>query len=277
VVRLVTFGLSCAIPYAVVVMVFWLFVPRFYASVIEINLAQGQDLALQQVVSKGLAFLLGYVLSCFPFVVLALPAARKGWFGDNKVALFSWQLPTALAFVVLSRDLFPRLLLYLVPSLAILFAASLEPLRLLGKKSLLLAVVCAIIVPWLVADARVVLQTEQDTAAVVRYIDERVPPGAYVLSDYQELNFHARRPSTFSGAEISFVIAAGGRITGEQLIAEIEGKDVRMVILDVSPLTAAHMVALWDYDEFRAYLAKHFVLLDVLPRHEQRLEIYVKR
>lgn len=252
-------------------------VPHFYEGVIRLNLAQGRGLTPFQVVLKGLAFLIEYLLTFAPFLLLAFPAAWRGWSGARETALPSWQLPTALAFMALSRELFPRLLLYLVPSLSVLFAATLEPVRLLPRRSLLLLVIVgAVLIPWSVSDAQILLRSESDTMAVSRYIRSRTPPDAYVLSDYQELNLYARRPSTYSGAEISYVIAASGQITGAHLIAEIEAADVKMVLVDISSQTAHHLVNLWDYDDFRAYLYEHFTLLDVLPRGEQRLEVYYR-
>jgi len=252
-----------------------LYVPHFYEGVIGVNLAQRQELTLLQVILKGLVFLLQYSLMFAPFLLLTLPAIRGGWFCDRKTALFSWQLPTALAFLVLSRELFPRLLLYLVPSLSVLFAATLEPVRRLPRSSLLLlSIICVVLVPWITTDAQILLRSEQDTMAVSRYIQTLIPADTRVLSDYQELNFYARRPSTYLGAEISHVVVASGQITGADLIWEIEAMDVRMVIVDVSPQTAHHMVGLLDYENFRVYLQNHFTLLDVLPREGQQLEVY---
>ena len=279
--RIACRALALLLPYVVlfglVTLGFMLSVPRFYESVVAVNLAPGQELTWLQVALKGLAFLATYFLTSAPFLLLVLPAAWRGWSGGRETALLSWQLPTALAFLLLSRELFPRLLLYLVPSLSILFAAALEPVRLLPRRSLLLlAIVGAVLIPWIVSDAQMLLCSEQDTMAVSRYIQARVPPGDKVLSDYQELNFYARRPSTYSGAEISQVVAAGGQITGADLIAEIKAADVNMVIVDVSPQTAYHMVNLRDYEGFRAYLQEHFVLLNVLSREEQQLEVYFR-
>ncbi|HID86831.1 MAG TPA: phospholipid carrier-dependent glycosyltransferase, partial [Anaerolineae bacterium] len=218
---------------------FMLGIPQFYDSVIGVNLAQGLELTPLQVALKGLKFLVGYLLNSLSFLLLAFPAAWRGWSGDRETALPSWQLPTALAFLGLSRALFPRLLLYLVPPLSVLFAATLEPIRLLPRRSLLLlAIVGVVFIPWTVSDAQMLLRSEQDTMAISRYIQARIPPDAHVLSDYQGLNFYARRPSTYSGAEISYVVAAGGQVTGADLIAEIEEADVKMVLVDVSPQTA---------------------------------------
>jgi len=280
--RIARQALALLLPYVIlfglVTLGFTSSVPHFYESVIGVNLAPGQELTRLQVALKGFTFLVVYFLTSAPFLLLALPAAWRGWAGGRGTALLSWQLPTALAFLVLSRELFPRLLLYLVPALSILFAATLEPVRLLPRRSslILLAIVGAVLVPWIASDAQILLHSEQDTMAVSRYIQARIPPDAHVLSDYQELNFYARRPSTYSGAEISHVVVAGGQVTGADLITEIEAADVKMVIVDVSPQTAHHMVNLQDYEGFRAYIQQRFTLLDVLPRGEQQLEIYFR-
>ena len=255
---------------------FMLTVPRFYESVIGLNLAQGRALTFLQVALKGIVFLAVYFLIQAPFLLLALPAAWKGWAGNRKIGLFSWQLPTALAFVVLSRELFPRLLLYLVPSLSILFAATLEPVRHPSPRRLLLltVIIGTFLIPWATTDTTLLLQREQDTIAVSHYVQDQTFSSDYVLSDYQEINFYARRPTTYSGAEISSVVVASGQITGADLIAEIEAVDVKMVLVDVSPQTTHQMVKLLDYEDFRAYLQDHFTLLDVLTRGEQQLEVY---
>lgn len=268
------------LPYVVlfssVALGFMLAVPSFYESVIGFHLAQGRELTFLQVALKGIGFLIAYFFAYTPFLLLALPAARKGWAGSRKIGLFSWQLPTALAFIFLSRDLFPRLLLYLVPSLSVLFAAILEPVRLPPRRLLLLWVaVCIILVSWTMTDVKALLRREHDTKAVSIYIQKHTSPNDRVLSDYQEINFYARRPSTYSGAEISQVVIASKQYTGADLIAEIEAQDVKVVLLDISPQTGHQLVNLEDYDTFRAYLQDHFTLLDTLPRGEQRLEIYL--
>jgi 4-amino-4-deoxy-L-arabinose transferase-like glycosyltransferase len=277
--QVVFWALALLLPFGVVfglvVGGFTLGVPRFYDSVVGVNLAQGQELSPLDVVFKGIAALVVHFFTT-PLLLLALPAAWRGWRGDQKVALFGWQLPTVLIFLFLSRDIFPRLLLYLVPSLSILFVATVEPIRRLSRRSLLLlAVVGSLVVPWLMSDFLVLMRSEQATMSVVRHIQAWTPPDAYVLSDYQELNFHARRLSTYLGAELSHVILAGGTVRGTDLIAEIESSDVRMVIVDVSPL-GQHIVHLPDYGAFRAYLEQHFTLLDVLPREGQLLEVYYR-
>jgi len=278
--RIVISTLALLLPYGILFGLvsgcFMMAIPHFYDSVIGVNIAQGQEMSPLAVALIGIEFL-GVNLFTTPLFLLALPAAWQGWRDGQGTALLSWQLPTALAFLLLSRDLFPRLLLYLVPSLVVLFAASLEPIRLLSRRSwLLLAVVCLVIVPWTVNDSQMLLRSEHATMDIVRYIQTHTPPGTYVLSDYQELNFYARRPSTYSGAELSHVILAGGTIKGTDLIKEIESCDVGMVLVDVSPQTGLHIMSLHDYDEFHAYLQQHFALLETLPRNGQLLEVYYR-
>ena len=267
---------SFGIVFGVVMIAFILWVPGFYEGVIGLNLAQGSDLSLFQVLSKGLLFVVGYGLSFAPLVLLALPAAWQAWAGRLRLPL-AWQLPTAFAFTILSRALFPRLLYYLVPSLVILFIISIRPLRGLEHyKHFYYLLIGVVLIPWAVYNAQWSTLSEDSTLEVVRYIQAATGPQDYVISDYQELNFHARRASTYFGAEISYVIVDGGTITGEKLIAEIEALDVQLIVMDIAPEEGHQLIRLNDYEVFQAYLDSHFVLLDVLPRSTQRLAIYRK-
>ncbi len=250
------------------------FVPGFYEGVIALNLAQGSDLSLIQVWAKGLAFLLSYLLLFVPLVLLALPAAWQGWRGKITLPI-AWQLITALAFILLSRSLFPRLLYYLIPSLVILFIVSLSPLRRLERYGYFyFLIIYAVVIPWASQDAQRLSLHEDSTQIVAQYIRSKTQPQDCVLSDYQELNFHARRAATYLGAEISQVIVEGDTITGQKLIEEIEAQDVRLVVVDVSPETGHQITHLSDYPLLQAYLQTHFELLDVLPREAQRLAVY---
>jgi len=251
--------------------------PHFATSVFGVNLMGQQDATVSQTAANGLGFLILYTMQFAPFLLIAFPAALRGWAGDHSTAAFSWQLPSALAFLVLSRQLFPRHLIYLVPVMAILFAISLEPIRRMRHRlPLFLCVVGSVLVPWSLRDTGLLLQREGDTLAVSQYIQDKTPPGATVLSDYQALNFNAQRPSTYLGAELSGFLTSSGQITGADLIEEIETTDVQMVIMDVSPETGHHMVNLVDYDMFRSYVHSNFTLQSVLHRADQQLEVYLR-
>lgn len=250
--------------------------PAFYSSVIGVNLAQGRELGWGQIWFNGVVFLLGYTLRYLPLMVFALPAAWTSRRGDGRTIVITWQLPAALAFFFLHRDLFLRHLFYLGPSLAILFAIALEPLRRWpGRSFLLVAVIGAVLLPWTLEDTMQAMRTENDTARIAELIRSRTDTEARIISDYQELNFHAARRSTYLGAEISQVVVEGGeKITGRQLIKEIEKDPVQMVILDVSPETAHQLKNLVDYEQFYSYIQENFALLGQFPRAGQLLEIY---
>jgi 4-amino-4-deoxy-L-arabinose transferase-like glycosyltransferase len=273
-------GGSLLVPFAVVFGLiaggFAFKIPAFYDSVVGVNLAQGQQLSLLETLSKGLAFLIACVISS-PLVLLAVPAAWWGWRDRSPLGILSWQLPMALAFLLLSRDLFPRLLLFLVPSIAILVAASLEPVRQLAKRSLLLlSITCFLALPWLVNDFGLAIGREKSTLAVASQIQDLVPATGRVVSDYQELNFYANRRSTYLGAEISNVVVKGNSITGAEMAKEIQADGVTLVIIDVGPETGTHLASLHDYDYFHAFLQEHFVLLDTVSRDGQLLEVYYR-
>lgn len=141
--------------------------PAFYPSVIGVNLAQGRGLGGGEVLVKGITFLLGYILLYTPLMVFALPAAWKSRRGSERISLIAWQLPTTLAFFLFHRDLFLRHFLYLVPSLAILFALALEPFRRWpGRSFLLVAVIGAVLLPWALEDAMQAMRTESDTVRI---------------------------------------------------------------------------------------------------------------
>jgi 4-amino-4-deoxy-L-arabinose transferase-like glycosyltransferase len=271
-------GLSLLGPFAAVFGLtagFFVFrISAFFDCVIGVNLAQGQDLTEMQVLIKGITFLIQYLL-IYPVVLLALPAAWRGFRDRSGLGILSWQLPMVLALFVLSRDLFPRLLLFLVPSTVTLVAASLEAIRHLKQQSLLLiSLICFVTVPWLVDDFGLVSRREESTLAIVGLIEALVPPDEPVVSDYQELNFYAARRSTYLGAEISHVVVAGNSITSDSLVHEIKSDNVKMVILDVSSIPGPHLGSLQDYASFRIFLQKHFALVDTIPRESQLLEIY---
>lgn len=252
-------------------------VPNFYQNVIGYNLQNGNQLSGFQQFVHWLAFCLSYFTLFVPLFLFALPSIKCGLRKLTGLSPLAWQIPTVLAFLVLSRALFPRLLVYLVPSLLILFVASLEPLRSSKRFSYLyLIAIVALLLPWLMQDTQVLNARESDTEEVARYIQCHTAPNTHVLSDYATLNFYARRPSTYLASELSQVLAESGVVTSEYLIEEIRAFDVKMVIIDVSPRTAHHMVSLRNYQDFHNYIQAHFMLLKVMPRGEQELEIWMR-
>jgi len=249
--------------------------PAFYSSAVGAHLTGQQDQAPALV--NGSVLLLQYVLQYLPLMAFALPAAWISGREAGSRSLIAWQLPTAFAFLALSRPLFARHLDYLTPALAVLFAMALEPLRQWAKRSFLyISVVIAILLPWVMTDLGQALRTENDTARIVELMRRETDEQAYVISDYQELNFYAGRRSTYRGAEISLAMIEGGQISRSLLTEEMERFPVEMIVIDVSPETGHHLSALPDYDSFRSQVDKHYELLGQFSRSAQVLEIYIR-
>ncbi len=260
-----------------VMVVFLLRFPEFSGAVLGHQLRQGKELDWGARAIRTAAFFIGYFMVYAFLLIFAFLGGAWARKHDN-MALRSLavQLLTPLSFLFLSRELFPRHLMYLLPVVSLLFVAALQRLFSQPLRSFYWAISAALLISWLPADIVVAMDQNLGTPRVVEYIQEHTASSDVVLSDYADLNFFARRPSTYYGASLSAGATSSGQVTGADLIAEIEAADVNMVIVDVSPQTADHMVNLRDYEGFRAYLQEHFVLLDVLSREEQQLEVYFR-
>ena len=250
-------------------------IPQFYQCVVKAQFMQGNELPWATIIIKNMGFLVQYLFLFSSLFLLASPSIFQGWRGKGKVSLLAWQIPMMLIFLIFSRNLFARLLIYLVPSLSILFVMSISSIRKSQSCSYFYPIIlAALLIPWTMQDVKVMKRTESDTEVVAQYVQNYMSENEHLLSDYQELNFYTHSPSTYSGAEISHVFTAGGVIKGTELIAEIEERDVKMVLIDTH---GDHMMSLVDYEIFRKYLLKHFELLNVLPREWQQIEIYYRR
>ena len=272
-------ALALLIPFGLVVGLviggFYWATPQVYIAVLGHQLMQGRGLSRWAIFEKGLQFYWAYFTRYAPLLVFALPAAAQSlWRERGRRGIFAWYLPTALIFLFLSRELWPRHLLYLVPSLCVLFAHALEPmLAWRGRGFLLIAVVGAVLIPWGLQDDWLARQWENGTWRLADYIAGHTAPDDYVLADYSGLNFYARRKSTYSGASLSAGATRSGQITGQRLIEEIEANDVKMVILDTSEF--AHHQYLRDRRRFLDYLETHFRFQGTFRRYWSIYSIYL--
>lgn len=253
---------------------FAMLVPGFVDGVIGIHLAQGSELPYWRIFMQGGAFFIVYAMQSSALLLASVPALA-GLRKNPKRMFVACQLPTAAAFLLLSRGLLPRHLYYLLPSFVILMAISAEGLLRLERGRLYHFVLIGMVLgPWLVTDAQLLSRSESDTMAVADLIASQTAPDDLVVSDYQELNFHAQRASTYHGAEISYVITDGGALTADLLIAEMETGAAQLLLIDVSEQTGHHLVALRDYDKLRSYVQKGFQHIETVRRQGQELEIY---
>lgn len=262
---------------------FWALTPYTYTAVVGHHLMQGQALTIAAVLRKNLGFFwqtFGNFTAFWLFVPLGVVAIRR--LCPDRGRVVAWQLPTLLAFLVLSRQLWARHLVYLMPTLALLVGAAVEALTraLRGDRALALllgpTLVGVLAVPSLMNDAEALPEHEIGTARLARLVQALVPPGARILGDFPGLGFYADRRTTYSGAGISEGAAESGQITGARLLAEMAAGDVALVLIDASSQNG-QMTDLADYDAFVAALGRDFDTLGHFYRHYQRQVVHARR
>jgi len=261
---------------------FWIS-PNFFDATIVHHLRQDKGRSPLEVVFKGLALYLSY-LTAYPVLtgVALVGAVRAVRNQDRLRALFAFQVPTILAFLVLARDLGKRHLVYLVPTLVLLFASfavDLSRTRLdqaQGKSRLmpvLLSLLLGIAAVWPMLGANFGLATRLDpgTPAVAEYVRATTAPEDVVLSDNAGLNFYALRRSTYSGASLSSGAAGSGQISGRDLIRQIEQTQAALVLMQ-NP--GGKLAWLRDYLGFRSFVQTHFHYEGTLQRTEHWIRVY---
>ena len=261
----------------------------YYSSVLGQHWQIGREAGLTAIMAKGLVALAKFLRGNLVFLV-ALPLfprlATSHRAGESVLA---WQLPTGLAFLFLSRPIWSRYWLYLVPSFSLILGSLVDRIlervesRLGPRRQLLTALVSllplgAAVMQSAPAIVRNLRWTEDYTQALAAMIAEHTAPDDIVLADYAGLNFHARRRSIPQASIIATGRIMAGFVTGSELIAEIEARDVRMVVHHVSGGTAppTHLIYLHDYQAFYSYLVRHFCLLDRFDRAGQLFELYLQ-
>jgi hypothetical protein len=275
--------------------------PYFFDSVFGHHLQPGRGASLVQVVLKSLQLFVQYAKHNYVFL-LTLPVIIKILL-DKKglTAVYVLQLPTAVAFLFMSRFVYERHLLYLVPSLCTLVAYTIDLLSqqalssAVNRKASLLhrlftykevrftfIILVCIAASQSISDIIYGMQLwEVDTAQLVEYITANTDESDHIFSDYANLNFYAHRPGVLQSGVLSSTEARSGRVTGQDLIAEIEAKGVKMVLLHVAgrgkrgfATGPHHLVNLVDYQDFHEYLSEHFDLSETFNRADQVFEIY---
>jgi 4-amino-4-deoxy-L-arabinose transferase-like glycosyltransferase len=274
---------------------------ELYASVVGHHVRQGADQPLAAVLMAGLAFFTAFLrqnnsaLLVFVALAVALLAARGR---ERRGMLFAWQLPTALAFLFLSREKYPRHLAYLMPALATLFGLGLAGLvdlareglnageapkgaagpgygRLGRARWLALALLLALLLPWRLLDRDHAYRQETGTEKLADFAQLLTAPDDLLFSDYSELNFYAQRPTTFAAASLSAGAAGSGQITWKRLEEELAGRIPPLVILDRDP-EFAHLAFLRDRPAFLAWLAAQYgPPAGFIQRDQQRFAVHV--
>ncbi len=296
-------GLPVLVIVGTVTAVFMSITPYFLTAVIGHHLMQGAQLTLLQRVIKALFFFRDSTVGQVGVVLLlSLGAIATIWprvasRSNSLRSLPVWQLPTVLSFMWLSRPLYPRHLVYLVPSVTTLVGGALL-LLFKGEQSLwrpwgghsamsrsarwvgmaLIAVfslVCAH--PWINADDNLSQQAPDPTplraAALMRAMTR---PQDVVMCDFPGLNFLAGRETTYWASGISRGAVKSGQIQATTLIAEMKRQQVAMVVLDTT--NWGRFVNLQDYEMFQNYVQRHYVLVNNVDHAGgSHLDIYIRK
>jgi hypothetical protein len=255
----------------------------YYDQVLGQHLRLGSGMGFLYRIEKGLvyaALFLGHNLA----FLFAVPLLRR--FGVSRRSgerVLACQVPSGLAYFALSRPVYERYWLYLVPVFALMLGYLVDrALAWIGSERRLRVILAGVFLVGLgiAQSVPIILRQagryEEDTLALADYIAAHTAPGGHVLSDYASLNFHARRPSVYQASIIAWGRITGGFVTGADLIAEIEQRDVKMVLLHVpgGDRSPSHLIHLRDFDAFYAYLNQRFCRMGTFNRAGQLFEIY---
>lgn len=279
-------GGSFAVILALFAIAFSIVSPEFIKAVLGHHLMQGSGTPWLEVVTKGLALYWDYVKTQPLFFLLAAVGGWRSFQGRPGERVYLWQVPTALAFLAMTRGLQGRHFTYVVPSLAALASLGLLYLVRLASghrrwQRALVALASGVIVavlarPYLAKNEMVASWGGDDTVSWIKRIQDLAEPDEYVISDYPGLNFFSARPTTRLVAGISRGAAKSGQIKGAAIIEEMEAVSAPLVLLNVAQ-GSHQFVNLTDYGQFKAYLQENYYLVERKQYDYRLMEVYYER
>ena len=272
--------LAVAITVGTFAIVFSILESTFFDLVLGHHLAQGSQTPLWRVIQSKIG-LYGHYFRLYPLLVTTvILSAVLGFVHGDLRRRWAFQLFTAGAFLVLSRDLVERHFIYLLPSLCLLaawlLADSLQGrYRVVGRLAAGLIMV-GLAVFWLPRDLEVARRVDEPPNSIIKVIQERVEPGEAILVDDPGLAFHAGRRTTYAGAALSQDAAESGQITGELLIDELVDQGVKAVVVDETPEGGDHLFSMRDYPRFHRFLERNYEMLGYGQMGHNSMAIWVR-
>ncbi len=266
--------------------------PNFFDAILLHHLRQGSDLPRAQVILKAVVLYWNFLTKYPALVVLVLAGMWSGWRRRRSGWTFlAWQIPTALTFIVLSRDLRVRHLMYLLPALCPLAGLALENFeagvgllllngpRRRGRSFFLenfeagvgLLLLIAAILPPMGRNLSDMRRSDPATPAVSEYIQQNTQPDRFVIADFARFNFYARRKTVYSAASLSSGATMSGQISGNGLSRQMAQAPVEMVLMNPP---GGFFTLMRDYLDFRHYVLTHFHFDRMFERADQRYRIY---
>lgn len=263
----------------------------YYQEAFKQHLSLGQNKTIwDQIyisVTTYLSFILVNAIAVFivPLAILNKRANEDIIQQPEKAFLYT-QLIVPLFFVFITRPIFPRYHIFLLPTIGLLLALQLQGLlnkieerpRAATTLLVFLFITFAFFATFPSITQRLI-RTEDDTIALAQFLQANTTPDEIILSDYASLNYHADRLSIYEASIIAGGRIGGGIVTGELLIRRIEEGDVKMILIhgEGGSPSPHHLVNLIDYDIFEAYLNEHFERIERFDRAGQLIEIYQRR
>jgi len=261
------------------------------------HLRQGASKPLGQVLGEGFGLFAltirdgGRALALAVALAVAWDAVRRP---GRETAIFAWQLASALAFFALARDRYPRHLVYLAPALAVLFAVGVRRVFLAARRlevdrsadgGLLKAVAVALAVGlalgWYLFDRDYTAAREEDgTVRLADVLAALSGPDDVVLSDYSELNFYARRPTTYAAASLSTGAVSSGQITWRRIADDLQrsGKEPALLALETgSPYSHLSYLSGDDRAAFQAWIEAGWHDVGGIERGPQKYRLHLPR
>lgn len=269
---------------AVVMGGFQLLTPQTYHAVLEHQTRQNAGLSRLTVLANALDFYWRALSWHAPLLAFVPLGIYGGWrLAGRRSLVVPWVLPTVFAFALLSRTLFARHLVYLLPFLALLVGAAIA--WLVGRLAEVTPRVRALVAATLVATVTLpfvfdILESysreEVGTARLGALVKALAPAESRIVADYPGIAFYGDRATTYSGAGLSEGAAESGQITGAQLWREMQAGDVRLVLIDQDTQNG-QLKDLVDFDDWQAKVQQDYRRLGKFFRQYQPLDVYRRK
>lgn len=285
-------GLTAAVLVGAVMAVFAQLSPNLEEAVLEHHLMQHSARTRWGAFVKTLWFYYAFVDVDQGGLLLASAAAMglAAWRSrDRRLLLFGCQAATMAGFLLLSRDLFSRHVMVLMPALTTLGSAWALGLRreaaglpegstiraAARRFPALMALVLAL--PWLARDVSEGSRLESATPKLADLIRLATRPEDLVFGDFSELNFYSRRPTTYAAASMSAGAAGSGQISWARVLGELGGRKPALMVEVDTATDPGHLAHMLDYADYVAWREAEYTLVGPFHRDFQTYALYAPK
>jgi hypothetical protein len=289
-------GLAFAIPFLLVSggvsLLLYSQMGFYYQEAFNQHLSLGQEKSVWEQIFITISTYLSFFLvnAIYVFIV---PLAILNWRSKESVLHFSeriliyTQLIVPFFFIFITRPIYTRYFIFLLPAAALLLIFHLKgffnkidsthPKAQLTINLLIVLIIGFSLFATFPSITNRLIRQEDGTIALAQYIQTLTDSNDVVVSDYASLNFHAKRQSIYEASIIAGGRIKGGIVTGALLIEKMEAREANLVLIHVEGGYPDHLIHLIDFEIFEAYLQKEYQLIEVYNRAGQLIEIYQRK